>query len=682
VRVEGGKTVSPSEDRRAHRAHFRTSSWNPGQKVQHRVQEGVRSSSRTGSKSTSTSPVRKMTAGGLLLKNFSWPLKTKKRQRSGSGGSWDLKDHKRKSLSSTQQKKLGGRKGSGGEGESAGSSLEIVAPATSDVEFKYSWPIHSFVHQVKSCKSDGLDSRPFDINVNGVLTTWTLSVRFWVGENGERLSNPFVLCLNLVNCKVEGNQDVRVKYKFGILNRQTEEPEMGPPERVSLKLERVEKLQSIGYKNIAMNDKHVNAAGDVLLYVRMCIIREEEAAHSLSSDLGSLINDEKSSDLILQAGERRFMVHQNILAARSPVFADLLARMEADIQVNPVQPASSLQNIPDLPAIPDLSVSGGPRRQASSSDTCLQISPVESDTPSTSGLIPQPVAGALLQSDIQIMLGRERLEAELLDDTSKLSNILEDAVEDEEEEDAHKHKIHSAPAAIHAESALEESTNNSIDLVINTEEEEPEAKSPLASPKAESRKNSPIIKSADCIKENSAALEDECGKSVWSSVAAEGRRKLVIDDLPGDTAEQLLKYIYTDSSHNVELFSQTLLAASDRYKLPGLKQHCEKHLFEIMNPVNVADILLLSENYSCSQLKRSALTYCGENHSYIMKDSKWKTIEEENPDLFAEAIALVAPETCSQHVECLKKGGNRYDAEKNSKSSSVGARKKSNTRKL
>ena len=94
----------------------------------------------------------------------------------------------------------------------------------------------------------------------------------------------------------------------------------------------------------------------------MCIIREEEAAHSLSSDLGSLINDEKSSDLILQAGERygterdrerigeetndipnimniheylssrRFMVHQNILAARSPVFADLLARMESDIQ--------------------------------------------------------------------------------------------------------------------------------------------------------------------------------------------------------------------------------------------------------------------------------------------------------------------------------------------------------------
>ncbi|XP_023332541.1 speckle-type POZ protein-like B [Eurytemora carolleeae] len=158
-------------------------------------------------------------------------------------------------------------------------------------------------------------------------------------------------------------------------------------------------------------------------------------------------------------------------------------------------------------------------------------------------------------------------------------------------------------------------------------------------------------------------------------------KKLVIDDLPGDTVEELLKYIYTDSSHNVELFSQTLLAASDRYKLPGLKHHCEKHLGEIMNPLNVSDILLLSENYSCKELKRSALTYCGENHSYIIKDSKWKTMEKENPQLFAEAVALVAPESCDKHAECLKKGGNRYEVEKSSKGS-VGGRKKSYVRKL
>jgi len=64
-----------------------------------------------------------------------------------------------------------------------------------------------------------------------------------------------------------------------------------------------------------------------------------------------------------------------------------------------------------------------------------------------------------------------------------------------------------------------------------------------------------------------------------------------------------------------------------------------------------------------------------------MKDSKWKLIEAENPVLFEEAIALVAPDTCNKHAECIKKGGNRYDAEK-SKMSLGGGRKKSYGRKI
>ena len=118
---------------------------------------------------------------------------------------------------------------------SAGSGLEIVAASTSDVEFKFSWTIDSFIKSVKSCKTDaGIDSKPFDINLNGVLTTWNLSVRFWVGETGERLANPFVLFLNLLSCKINKTMEVNVKYKFGIYNRGNEEFEMGAPEKVCL----------------------------------------------------------------------------------------------------------------------------------------------------------------------------------------------------------------------------------------------------------------------------------------------------------------------------------------------------------------------------------------------------------------------------------------------------------------
>lgn len=505
-------------------------------------------SANSGNSLSPQPPRRRMTAGSTILRNLSWSLKSKKRHRSGSGGSKDIE--KKKPLTNEQQRRLSSsRKLSTGSSNSSG--LEIVAPSTSDVEFKYSWTIESFIKAVKTCKTDtGIDSRPFDINVNGVLTTWNLSVRFWVGENGERLANPFVLCLNLLSCKVDKPLDVNVKYKFGIYNRGSEEFEMGAIDRVGMRLEQTDKLQSIGYKNIAISEKHVNTAGDVSLVVRLTIIKENETNHSLSSDLKNLIDDEKSSDLILQSGSREFRVHSNILAARSPVFAALLKEKQLN----------------------------------------------------------------------------------------------------EDEENNKENKEY--------EKKIEEETEIEVE---EGDREEPKVKV-----------------GEDIVKERKLSSPRKISL---------GPSRLEIKDLPPDTLEVLLKYIYTDSSNNVDLFSQTLLAASDRYQLPGLKVHCEKHLGEIINPQNVSDILLLSETHRCDTLKKTALAYCGENHSYIMKDSRWKVIEEEKPDLFEEAISVVAGGKCDSHMECLKKAGNRYECEKADKSQKsnkeqpkvkLGARKKSN----
>ena len=256
-------------------------------------------------------------------------------------------------------------------------------------------------------------------------------------------------------------------------------------------------------------------------FFRLSIIHKEEESHSLSSDLSSLINDQKSADCILQAGDRTWKVHSNILAARSPVFAKQLSELDEN-------------NI-----------------------------------------------------------------------NRKISTTLETSV-----------------SLVQA---------NIGDNIV------PRLKIP--------RK--------------------------------ESTQKLVITDLPSDTVEELLRYIYTDNSTHVDTYSLPLLAASDQYQLPGLKLHCEKHLAENLSPLNVAEILLLSDNFKCEALKKTALAYCGENHSYIMKvglvlphltflslhifqDSGWKKIEEENPSLFSEAISTVAPDSCDNHQDCIEKGGNRY----------------------
>ena len=216
-----------------------------------------------------------------------------------------------------------------------------------------------------------------------------------------------------------------------------------------MKLEQQEKLQSIGYKNIALSDKHVNAAGDVMLLVRLSIIKKEEPCHSLSSDLGSLINDEASSDLILEAGERRFRVHRNILAARSPVFASLLTQLEQEIKANE-----------DLEEV----------EERVKERRCV---------------------------------GQERIE------------------EETEEE-------------------------------VTCEETEVESVPKERSPGVEEKEKA--------VKE----VEDSQEKGEKTKAAV---KKLVIENLPGDTVEELLRYIYTDNSNNVDLFSQTLLAASDIYQV-------------------------------------------------------------------------------------------------------------------
>ena len=220
-----------------------------------------------------------------------------------------------------------------------------------------------------------------------------------------------------------------------------------------MKLEQQEKLQSIGYKNIALSDKHVNAAGDVMLLVRLSIIKKEEPCHSLSSDLGSLINDEASSDLILEAGERRFRVHRNILAARSPVFASLLTQLEQEIKANE-----------DLEEV----------EERVKERRCV---------------------------------GQERIEEET-----------------EEEVTCEETEVESVP-----------------------------------------KERSPEVEVEVDVKEKAVKeVEDSQEKGEKAKAAV---KKLVIENLPGDTVEELLRYIYTDNSNNVDLFSQTLLAASDIYQV-------------------------------------------------------------------------------------------------------------------
>ena len=99
--------------------------------------------------------------------------------------------------------------------------------------------------------------------------------------------------------------------------------------QTKLMLNETDKLLSVGYKTISINERNINNSGDIHLSVQLSMNLDTEEAHSLSTDLGVLLSTGEVSDLIIQAGERQFRVHKNILATRSPVFAQLISELEA-----------------------------------------------------------------------------------------------------------------------------------------------------------------------------------------------------------------------------------------------------------------------------------------------------------------------------------------------------------------
>ena len=91
--------------------------------------------------------------------------------------------------------------------------------------------------------------------------------RFWTNEQGEKIFNPFLICLNLLESKSTSVDPVEVTYKFGIYNRAEEQYDEGPEGVTSVVLKRSDQIQSVGVENVTLQDENYNEDGDILLKV-------------------------------------------------------------------------------------------------------------------------------------------------------------------------------------------------------------------------------------------------------------------------------------------------------------------------------------------------------------------------------------------------------------------------------
>ncbi|XP_071455205.1 TD and POZ domain-containing protein 1-like [Hetaerina americana] len=229
-------------------------------------------------------------------------------------------------------------------------AMELFVHQVSDAVFKYTWVVKNYSKFVAA--HEGFDSPPFEVNINGMHTKWGLSIRFWKGTDGHRLLNPIVLCLNQISRKnvfqiisdddfnessvmSQHNKKIHISFQFGLFNHSNGQDDPISVTSCSLPAQSSQDLISVGFQEVFIKKRHLDAKGNIIIMVKLQMhSNEEKEKHTLSNDMQKMMEliqsirredvDASLPDIvILTAQGEDFPVHRHIMACRSKVFAEL-----------------------------------------------------------------------------------------------------------------------------------------------------------------------------------------------------------------------------------------------------------------------------------------------------------------------------------------------------------------------
>jgi len=128
-------------------------------------------------------------------------------------------------------------------------------------------------------------------------------------------------------------------------------------------------------------------------------------------------------------------------------------------------------------------------------------------------------------------------------------------------------------------------------------------------------------------------------KAMFQHDSMENQTNVVnIEDIEPKVLEEMLLYIHTGDSPNIKDLAKELLAAADYYQLDELKNSCQSFLSDTLDTDNAIGILIISDKYTASNLKKDALKFISENMKSISASSDWKKELSGYPSLPLEII--------------------------------------------
>ncbi|XP_062553077.1 speckle-type POZ protein-like [Armigeres subalbatus] len=123
------------------------------------------------------------------------------------------------------------------------------------------------------------------------------------------------------------------------------------------------------------------------------------------------------------------------------------------------------------------------------------------------------------------------------------------------------------------------------------------------------------------------AMQSPVFDAMLSSKMQESRNNQIkIDDFDHKVVNELIAYMYSDLTPNLEKLAQPLFRAADKYDMGRLKARCEKVLCDTISTENVLILQALAEMHNGEDLKKMTNDFITANITEIQKTKDWNAI--------------------------------------------------------
>lgn len=129
--------------------------------------------------------------------------------------------------------------------------------------------------------------------------------------------------------------------------------------------------------------------------------------------------------------------------------------------------------------------------------------------------------------------------------------------------------------------------------------------------------------------------------------------KVYLDDMEEEVAEEMLKFIYTGGSPQLDKFADRLLVVAEKYGLEQLKELSELQMIDNLAVDSASLYLSTASQYNLVELKAACFDFISQNIKAIKDTPGFYEINKTDPTLFMELFQFYVKKTLtiSQPVE-------------------------------